>query len=972
MKTRSVHCSGNRTCSRASVRRLLTAATVCLAWFVTTARGLAPGQTQPPIAPMPKVLDPRLKIELFAQEPQIVTPVGIVVDSRGRLLVVESHTHFRPPGYQGPPADRIRRLEDTDGDGKADRIETFYEGSVATMGLALEPSGSLLVVTRGELFRLSDADVKEHKKTMLAKLDTKEHYPHNGLDGVALDALGNIYLSMGENLGAPYRLVGSDGRSLSGEADGGSIFRLRPDGSGLERWVSGFWNPFHLAFDAFGRLLAVDNDPDSRPPCRLLHIVEGGDYGYRMRNGRQGLHPFTSWFGTLPGTLGIVAGTGEAPSGILAYESDNLPAEYRGDLLVTSWGNHDIERFHLQPRGATFQSVAQQVVVGNDRFRPVGIATAPDGSIYITDWVEASYALHGKGRIWHLMAAKPAAAERPSEPKAALLSADRTLREAAARKLIAQGAPGIAVLDDQVRRGSDPRVRATAIMALAAGGAFDRTTVAAALHDTDARVQALAIELASKASIDPAALAEAAKSPEVRAAAIRRLDGAAERDAVLRWMGDEDPWIRQAVRTALSRSLTVDQLLQIGLPQDAARRLEIALLLRASGDPRTTALVPRLLEDDDRRIRWLAVQWVGEGRHGQFRDQVLGRLKASDHAGGMLETILATLDLLERGEKPSAFESKEDQAVARLMTIADLPPPALSRVLRYLPPDDSSLSAKRLTALLADPAIEVRTEAIRTLRESNRSQRVEMLCRLAADEQLPPALRAEAIVGLSAAEATSRRLLLSLTESPQAEVRDESLRSLRGVMLSPEEKQSLEKLAQRQPASRDLVARLVKHGWKPTGRPDPLQPAQWTERFSGGNAEAGERVFFHPQGPRCSICHRVSGRGGRIGPELSVAGQMGTQRILESILTPSREIAPQFVNWSIALRDGRILTGLLLTEQGDGRRVYADAAGMLHPIHRDQIEAADPLSVSVMPDGLAEMLTDAELRDLVAFLMKCR
>ncbi|MCE9552081.1 MAG: c-type cytochrome, partial [Planctomycetes bacterium] len=496
--------------------------------------------------------------------------------------------------------------------------------------------------------------------------------------------------------------------------------------------------------------------------------------------------------------------------------------------------------------------------------------------------------------------------------------------------------------------------------------------VAAALLDSDSGVQTLTIELASKAMLDPVALADGAKSPEVRAAAIRRLDGVADRDAVLRWLGDDDPWIRQAARTALSRSLSVDQLLQIGLPQDATRRLEIALLLRASGDPRTTALVSQLLKDDDRRIRLLAVQWVGEGRLTQFRDQVLARLKAGDHTGGILETILATLDLLERGGKPSAFERKEDQAVARLMTIAELPPPALARVLRYLPPDDSSLSAKRLTALLADPAIEVRTEAIRTLRESNRAQRVEMLGRLAADEQISASVRAEAIVGLSAADATSRLLLLSLTESPQAEVRDEALRSLRGVVLSSEEKQSLEKLAQRQPASRDLVARLVEEGWKPTGRPDPQKPAQWIERFSGGNAEAGERVFFHPQSPRCSTCHRVSGRGGRIGPELSVAGQMGTQRILESILTPSREIAPQFVNWSIALRDGRILTGLLLTEQGDGRRVYADATGTLHPIHRDQIEEVDPLSVSVMPDGLADMMTDAELRDLVAYLLKCR
>ncbi len=79
-----------------------------------------------------------------------------------------------------------------------------------------------------------------------------------------------------------------------------------------------------LHFDVFGRLFTVDNDPDSRPPCRLLHIVPGGDYGYRYRNGRAGLHPFTAWNGELPGTLPMIAGTGEAPSGLLTCEFAGL------------------------------------------------------------------------------------------------------------------------------------------------------------------------------------------------------------------------------------------------------------------------------------------------------------------------------------------------------------------------------------------------------------------------------------------------------------------------------------------------------------------------------------------------------------------------------------------------------------------------------------------------------------------------
>src|SRR5262249_50700367 len=73
----------------------------------------------------PRSLDPRVKIELFAEHPQIVTPTGIDVDHRGRVWAVESNTHFPPAGYKGHPTDRVLVMSDTDGDGKADRIIVF-------------------------------------------------------------------------------------------------------------------------------------------------------------------------------------------------------------------------------------------------------------------------------------------------------------------------------------------------------------------------------------------------------------------------------------------------------------------------------------------------------------------------------------------------------------------------------------------------------------------------------------------------------------------------------------------------------------------------------------------------------------------------------------------------------------------------------------------------------------------------------
>ncbi len=395
-------------------------------WVAVIAAGAAENQSRPTPAP-PRPVDSRLVFERIAAEPNIVTPTGITVDSHGRVLVIESHTHFRPKDYQGPPADRIRIFEDRDRDGVPECTGTFFEGTRMTMGVAAAGDGSVFVATRSALYRLWDhdndgrADVPGNGSlpAPFVRLDTPGDYPHNGLSGFAFDYAGNVYFGLGENLGARYTLIGSDGTTLSGGGEGGNIYRCRPDGSKLERVATGFWNPFHMAFDVFGRLFAVDNDPDSRPPCRLLHIVEGGDYGYRFRNGRKGLHPFTAWNGELPGTLGMVAGTGEAPSGIVEYDRNNLPEDYLGTLLVTSWGDHRIEQFRLEPHGASFRSTMKPVVQGGDDFRPVGIAMAPDGSLYISDWVDKSYDLHGKGRVWRLRKAESPVGGSPARRDAA-------------------------------------------------------------------------------------------------------------------------------------------------------------------------------------------------------------------------------------------------------------------------------------------------------------------------------------------------------------------------------------------------------------------------------------------------------------------------------------------------------------------------------------------------------------------------
>ena len=184
-----------------------------------------------------------MKVTLFAAEPDIVAPIGTAFDARGRLMVIESHSHFRPKNYEGPPTDRVRVLEDTDNDGRADKFTTFFEGTNLLMNLATDKDGSVVVSSRNEIFRLTDKDGDgvADQRTTLAKLDTKADYPHNGLGGLTIGPDGQVYFGIGENFGGAYVLSGTDGSKFADDTTfAGNVFRIDPHGKGLVRFARGF------------------------------------------------------------------------------------------------------------------------------------------------------------------------------------------------------------------------------------------------------------------------------------------------------------------------------------------------------------------------------------------------------------------------------------------------------------------------------------------------------------------------------------------------------------------------------------------------------------------------------------------------------------------------------------------------------------------------------------------------------------
>lgn len=473
------------------------------------------GASGAPRIATPKVLDPDLRLQLFAAEPNIVTPVGIAIDKEHRIFVVESHTHFPKKDYPGPKTDLIKMFVDSNKDGMFDNVTTFADGFKSTMNLAFSPKGELYLVHRNGVVVLRDRDGDgrcDEQKTIV-ELETKGNYPHNGLGGIAFSEDGWLYLGTGENLGEDYTIKGSDNSMHKGGGEGGNVFRCKPDGSKLEHFATGFWNAFALEFNGAGHLFCADNDPDSRPPCRLIDVVQGGDYGYRFRYGRSGLHPFTAWNGELPGTLPMVAGTGEAPSAVLDSDRAALPSKYHNGLLVTSWGDHRLEFYRPKPRGASVRAGREDVIQGDETFRPVALAVAPDGSIYFTDWVDRDYSVHSKGRIWKLSSAAPT----PKPPKA------KPSRERE-RMMKLLEADSSRQLDDLTRalRDDDAFIRSAAVTALTQAAFKSRLPELAKHFDAAVRLGAVLALRRSKA-ISAASVIESALSDaneKVRLAAV--------------------------------------------------------------------------------------------------------------------------------------------------------------------------------------------------------------------------------------------------------------------------------------------------------------------------------------------------------------------------------------------------------------------------------------------------------------------
>ena len=524
------------------------------------------------------VLPPGYRLELVASEPQIADPVWIDFDADGRLWVVEMRG-FMPDQKaveERAPVGRIVVLEDDDEDGRMDRRTVFLDGLVLPRSVKVLQHG-VLVAAPPHLWLARDrdgdlrADTKEALRDDFGRADGNPEHNANGL------------------------LWGMDNWIYTSEHDG----HLRLRGGRWEHHKTVAVGQWGLSMDDVGRVYRNWNDDplhvDLFPPryfMRNPHVVRARGIYERVsedttvwpvrpnrgvnRGYRDGvLHP--------DGSLAVFAAAGTP----VVYRGDRLPAELHGNVFVTEPAGNVVRRFvvgedeHGLPRGHNPYERAEFIASTDERFRPVNLFSAPDGTLYVVDMYrgviqhrqyQSEYLkdhVHrhgldrpiGHGRIYRVVHEstnrdrRPRLSGRSPADLAELLAhPNGWWRDTAQRLIVERGDRSIAVRLAELAAGAgDPRTRLHALWTLDGLDAIDPLAVERALNDPSPHVRVAAVRLAERWIGDPDHLLHA---------------------TLLERMGDPSPSVRRQLALSLGE-----------LP--AAIRAEAlgTLLERFGGDP---------------------------------------------------------------------------------------------------------------------------------------------------------------------------------------------------------------------------------------------------------------------------------------------------------------------------------------------------------------------------------------------------
>ena len=477
-----------------------------------------------------------LEVATFAAEPLLLSPSSIDIDSRGRVWVAEI-VNYRGHNGKRPEGDRILILEDTNGDGVAEKQTVFYQGKDVISPHGVCVLGNQCIVSAGDkVLRLTDTDGddKADKTEVLftgiqgAQHDHGIHAFHFGPDGKLYFNFGNAGLTLKDKDGQPVKdMAGNIIAPNRTPYQEGCVFRCNPDLTEIETVAWNFRNNWECNVDSFGTIWQSDNDDDGNKSVRINFVMEFGNYGYRDEltgNGWQkgdakteeevqAAHFHQTDPGVVPNLLQTGAGS---PTGILVYEGDLLPKEFQGQMIHCDAGPNIVRSYPVTKSGGGYKATVTDILHGtrDSWFRPSDVSVAPDGSLFVADWYDPGVGGHGmgdldRGRIYRVAPAAALGKYVPSSKDAKaesglkqLLSPNEATRYLGWQALKLRGDEVATELKKEFTSNPNPRLRARALWAWGKLTSQGAQAVDAALADKDEDIRVTGLRLARQLKQD--------------------------------------------------------------------------------------------------------------------------------------------------------------------------------------------------------------------------------------------------------------------------------------------------------------------------------------------------------------------------------------------------------------------------------------------------------------------------------------
>ncbi|HEV3202904.1 MAG TPA: PVC-type heme-binding CxxCH protein [Gemmataceae bacterium] len=965
------------------------------------------------------------EIRLFAGADICHNPTAIDVDIYGRVWVAEGmnyrSTFNKGPGPLDPDADRIKVFEDTKGTGRADKVTVFCDKiPIVPMSICVAGDKAFVGVAP-ELWMFDGASARDpvgkNKSILINGFHhsgrTKPYVDHDhALHGLMLGPDGRVYFTVGNE-----GMNVTDKSGVKHHPNGGAMVRMNIDGSHMRVLADNFRNPYELCVDSFGRVFCSDNDDDGNAQVRICYVIDGGDYGY---NHNPQLPPSPTrhhWREDVPGvTPKILRTFAGSPCGIITYEGKLFPERFHGSLIHCDCGAPQVVRaYHLKPSGAGFTCEIENLLTSTDKwFRPVDVAHAPDGSLYIADWYDSGVGGHGYrdkiiGRIYHLtMKGTPPPAKTPAPDLqtipgllSTLMSPMPSIQYLAIQKLRAGGKEAADALAKMAREGRHPLERARALWVLLEMGDLGRPVILEKLEDPDPRFRAQTVRML-------------------------REDMAKNLAVILPLAGDNHPEVNLEVAIALREmptGKTEDALLKLANAADPGDPWYLPTLAKTlrNREPEMIAKLFRTVNSPEAEARALALSWqINRVESIPFLTAVLKAPKIPGHFQKAMEALswfkdpsagesVATVALAERdsGRVRLALETLQKKIGSDWKPVAQKPvfdqlfektlknPGELTGMLALIGAAGEKQFVPKVLELIDRPGLDktIRKAALEALAQMRVPEAMPRLEKILGGARLPvnpPEIPAPtddlAFAALSA---------LQLMGTPPANKILESLTLDRSYPVDLR-REAVKVLGRTTPGCNFLLAAAVKGELPADLKGDA---AQVTNRSSNrrvkstaarvlplpklagnrvlpplqeilnqhGDPKKGQSVFFKAES-QCSKCHRAAGVGGWIGPDLSqIGGKLAKDGLLDSILNPSAAIAHEYVQYAVETQKGQVHNGLIVEETTD-RLILKNAEGERIVLPAKEVASKTALQVSLMPEGLVQYLSDKELVDLLAYL----